>query len=78
MALNHFASRPRRTFTVSTIALTVASFVPDLTFPMSADTRIVLIATHVLAAAIVIPAIANRLAKKPLHRSQGLDRQIVE
>lgn len=63
-ALNRFASRPRRAFTMSTVALTVASFVPDLTFPMSADTRVVLIATHLIAAVIVIPAIAGRLAQK--------------
>lgn len=61
IALNRWASRPRRTFTVSTIALTVASFVPDLAYPMATGTRVLLIATHIVAAVIVIPAIAARL-----------------
>lgn len=64
IALNRWASRPRRTFMVSTIVMTVASFIPDLTFPMTAGTRVLLIATHLVAAAIVIPAVAARLPEK--------------
>lgn len=64
VALNRWASRPRRTFTVTTLVMTAASFVPDLTFPMAGGTRVLLIAAHVVAAAIVIPAVAARLDEK--------------
>jgi len=61
IALNRWASRPRRTFTVAAVALTAASIVPDLTFPMDVGTRVLLIAAHLVAAVIVIPAVAARL-----------------
>lgn len=61
IALNRWAVHPRRTFTVTALVLTAASFIPDLTFPMSATTSALLITTHILAAAIVIPSIAARL-----------------
>lgn len=64
IALNRWAARPRRTFTVTTVALTVASFIPDLTFAMAGSTRAVLILTHLVAAIIVIPTIAARLDQK--------------
>ena len=64
IALNRWAARPRRTFTVTTVALTVASFIPDLTFPMAGSTRAVLMLTHLVAATIVIPTIAARLDQK--------------
>jgi Family of unknown function (DUF6069) len=55
------ASRPRRTWIRTTVVLTVLSFGPDLIFPMALSTRVLLIVTHVVAAAIVIPAVARRL-----------------
>jgi Family of unknown function (DUF6069) len=55
------ASQPRRTWIRTTVVLTVLSFGPDLIFPMALSTRVLLIATHVVAAAIVIPAVARRL-----------------
>lgn len=61
IGLNRWASRPRHTFTAAAVLLTVASFIPDLTFPMSLETRVLLIGTHLLAAFIVIPSIAGRL-----------------
>ncbi|CAN5233874.1 hypothetical protein BH09ACT10_BH09ACT10_31630 [soil metagenome] len=64
VAVARWAARPRRAFTVTTLALTAASFIPDLATPMEADTRVLLIATHIVAAAIVIPAIARRLGEK--------------
>jgi hypothetical protein len=60
-ALARWASRPRRTFTAATVALTALSIVPDLTVAATPATRLVLITTHLVAAAIVIPAIAHRL-----------------
>jgi Family of unknown function (DUF6069) len=56
------AARPRRAFLVTTIALTALSFVPDLTAHAHTATKFTLLLTHVVAAAIVIPALASRLS----------------
>jgi hypothetical protein len=64
-AARRWAGNPRRAFLVTTLVLTALSFVPDLTAPAATTaTRLVLIATHVVAAAIVIPALAARLADR--------------
>jgi len=64
VALRRWARRPQRTFVRTSIALTALSFLPDLLVPAaSADTRVTLMATHVVAAAIVIPVIAARLGQ---------------
>lgn len=60
-ALTRWAARPQRTFIGATVALTALSLVPDLTITATAATKVVLIATHLVAAAIVIPAVAGRL-----------------
>ena len=60
-ALARWVAKPQRTFTVATVALTVLSVVPDLALSATAATKLVLIATHVVAAAFVIPALAARL-----------------
>ena len=57
------ARRPRRTFVVTTVVLTVASLVPDLTFGFDAVSAVTLMVLHVVAAAIVIPVLARRLAE---------------
>ena len=62
--LSRRAAHPRRTFTVATVALTGLSIVPDLTMGATTATRLVLIATHLVAAAIVVPALAGRLAER--------------
>jgi uncharacterized membrane protein YoaK (UPF0700 family) len=56
------ARRPRPTFLRTAIALTVLSFVPDLTFGFDAGSAATLIALHIFAAAIVVPTVAARLA----------------
>ena len=56
------ARRPRTTFVRTTVALTVLSFVPDLTFGFDAGSAATLIALHIVAAAIVVPTLAGRLA----------------
>jgi peptidoglycan/LPS O-acetylase OafA/YrhL len=56
------AKRPARTFVVTTIALTIVSFVPVVNADASTATQVTLALAHVLAAAIVIPALALRLA----------------
>ena len=57
------ARRPRRTFVVTTVVLTVLSLVPDVTFGFDAASAVVLMLLHVVAAAIVIPVLARRLAR---------------
>ncbi|TQL67505.1 hypothetical protein FB381_1382 [Nocardioides albertanoniae] len=57
------ARRPRRTFVVTTVVLTVASLVPDATFGFDVPSAIVLMALHVVAAVIVVPVLARRLAQ---------------
>ena len=56
------AVRPRRTFVSTTLVLTALSFVPDVLADAQASTKLTLMLTHVVAAAIVIPALASRLA----------------
>ena len=57
------ARRPRPTFVRTTVALTAVSFVPDLTFGFDGPSAATLIALHTVAAAIVIPTLAGRLAR---------------
>ena len=60
------AGRPRSTFTTATIVLTALSLVPDLVLSADVATKSTLVLTHLVAAAIVIPALAARL---PEHRA---------
>jgi hypothetical protein len=57
------ARRPRPTFTRTAIALTALSFVPDLTFGFDTGSAATLITLHAVAAAIVVPTLAGRLAR---------------
>jgi hypothetical protein len=66
LALSRWAKRPARTFLVVTVALTVASFAsPLIAEDATTATRLVLELTHVVAAALIIPPIAYRLAQRP-------------
>ncbi|HST46606.1 DUF6069 family protein [Jatrophihabitans sp.] len=56
------ARRPRTTFVRTALVLTALSYVPDLTFGFDAGSAATLIALHTVAAAIVVPALAGRLA----------------
>jgi hypothetical protein len=60
--LSRKAQRPARTFVRTTVALTLVSFVPDVLADAAISTRLVLMLTHVIAAAIVIPALSARLS----------------
>ncbi|MEU4482758.1 DUF6069 family protein [Micromonospora sp. NPDC023966] len=60
--LSRFARRPRRTFVRTTVVLTVLSLVPDVIADAGVATKVLLMLTHLVAAAIVIPAVARRLA----------------
>ena len=55
------AAHPRAMFVRITVALTALSLVPDVTMSFDAASRIVLVFTHVAAAAVVVPVLARRL-----------------
>jgi hypothetical protein len=57
------ARRPRAMFVRTAVALTLLSFVPDLTFGFDAGSAATLITLHTVAAAIVVPTLARRLAR---------------
>ncbi len=61
LAMSKWAAKPRRTFVVTTVTLTALSLVPDVTVDASTGSKLVLMLTHVVAAAIVVPALAKRL-----------------
>jgi hypothetical protein len=64
VAMTRWAKRPARTFTVTAVVLTVVSLVPPaLAGATTTGTKVILALTHVVAAAFVIPAIRNELAK---------------
>ena len=54
--------RGERRFLVVTVTTTALSLVPAIALPDDVATKLVLVGTHLLAAAIVIPALARRLA----------------
>jgi hypothetical protein len=62
VVLARFARRPRTAFVRTTVVLTVLSLVPDVIADATPATKALLMLTHLVAAAIVIPAIARRLA----------------
>jgi hypothetical protein len=53
---------PYRTFVRTTIALTVLSIAPDIIADATTGSKLVLALTHVVAAAVILPTIAGRLA----------------
>ena len=58
------SAQPRRTFVVATVALTALSTVPDLSADATTATKLTLIAAHLVAAAVIIPALAARLSAR--------------
>lgn len=64
VAMTRWAKRPARTFTVTAVVLTVVSLVPPaLAGATTTGTKLILALTHGVAAAFVVPAIRNELAK---------------
>lgn len=55
------ARQPRSTFVRTTVVLTALSLVPDLVADAAPATRVLLMITHLVAAAIVVPAVARHL-----------------
>jgi hypothetical protein len=62
LVLARTARRPRTAFVRTTIMLTALSLVPDVLADASSATKALLMLAHLVAAAIVIPAIARRLS----------------
>jgi peptidoglycan/LPS O-acetylase OafA/YrhL len=61
--LHKRARRPQRTFVVTTVVLTALSIVPDVAIDSGVASKLVLALTHVAAAAIIVPALAARVAR---------------
>jgi hypothetical protein len=61
LGLRRFARHPRTAWVRTTVALTVLSFGPDLLADATVATKVFLMVSHVVAAAVVIPAVARRL-----------------
>jgi hypothetical protein len=57
--LNWRSRSARRRFLQTTVALTALSCLPSVTWPDDAATKLALVALHVLAAAIVVPALVR-------------------
>jgi hypothetical protein len=62
VGLRRFARHPRTAWIRTTVALTVLSLVPDVLADAATSTKLLLMVTHLVAAAIVIPVVARRLA----------------
>jgi hypothetical protein len=62
--LGRRARQPRTMFLRITVTLTALSLVPDVILHADVATKLTLIATHLVAAGIVIPALAGRLETK--------------
>ncbi|WP_222623272.1 DUF6069 family protein [Streptomyces armeniacus] len=61
-ALARWAKRPARTFAVTTVALTALSLITPFIAPHTAvSTQFVLAVSHLVAAAVIIPALTIRL-----------------
>ena len=57
------AAQPAQTFVRATVALTALSLVPDALLSTDGGTKVTLMLTHLVAAAIVIPVLARRVAR---------------
>jgi hypothetical protein len=62
--LRRRAQQPRSTFVTTTVVLTALSLVPDAVLSADAATKVTLMLTHLVAAAIVIPVLAARLPER--------------
>ena len=62
LVLTRTVRRPRTVFVRTTVVLTALSLVPDVAADAAVGTKMLLMLAHLIAAAIVIPAIARRLS----------------
>ena len=61
VVLSRVARRPRSVFVRTTVVLTALSLVPDVIVDAAPATKALLMLTHLVAAAIVVPALGRRL-----------------
>jgi hypothetical protein len=57
------ARHPQSTFTRTTVVLTAVSCIPSVLMPSDVGTQVALVVAHLVAAAIVIPAVRDRLPR---------------
>lgn len=62
LVLSRTARSPRTAFVRTTVVLTALSLVPDVLVDATTATKLLLMVTHLVAAAVVVPVIARRLA----------------
>jgi len=62
-ALNRWSGRARQRFQVIVAVLTAASCIPSVTLPPDTATKLVLVATHLVAAAIIVPVLVRRTVR---------------
>lgn len=60
--LNRRSGAPRAHFIRATAALTALSCIPSLALPDDAATKVALVATHLVAAVLIVPALARHAA----------------
>ena len=65
VALLRWSSRPAEHFVRTTVALTAASLLPPFLVGASTGTSLTLVGLHLLAAAVVVPALARALRTGP-------------
>lgn len=63
-AQRRWARNPRTAFVRTAVVVTVLSLIPDAIVDASPATKITLMVTHLVAAAIVVPVIAARLGQR--------------
>jgi hypothetical protein len=61
--LVRWTQHPQAAFVRTAVALTALSLAPDLTADATSATKVTLMLTHLVAAAIIIPRMASRLAQ---------------
>jgi len=59
--LNRRSATPHRRFLQTTAVLTALSCTPSIALPPDPATKLALVATHVIAATIIVPALARQL-----------------
>src|SRR4051812_46105759 len=57
--LNRRSDAPHRRFVQTTVVLTALSCVPSVALPQDVATKVALVSLHLLAAAIIVPALAR-------------------
>jgi hypothetical protein len=71
LALLRWSARPAERFVQAAVVLTAASLVPPFVVGASLGTSLALVALHLVAAAVMVPALARGLRTCSAHRSVG-------